>query len=167
MIRKIVVTTAALVLLATPLSFAAEPTGTAMKPSPGAVDLGNLTDVRVSLIKAALQLTPDQQKLWPPIEDAMRARIKNRQARWEKLADLRDNSLSGIQAQNAVQLLQHRAESLSQRGADLKKLADAWDPLYKTLTDDQKQRMAFVTVVVARGIRDSIEYHLDPEDFDD
>ena len=30
------------------------------------------------------------------------------------------------------------AEILSQRGADLKKLADAWEPLYKTLTADQK-----------------------------
>lgn len=167
MIRKIVGTTTALVLLAAPLAFAAEPTSTAMKPPPGAVDLGNLTDVRVSLIKAALQLSPDQQKLWPPIEDAMRARIKNRQARWEKLADLRDDSLKGIQGQNAVQLLQHRAESLSQRGADLKKLADAWEPLYKTLSEDQKERMAFVTVVVARAMRASIESHLDPEDFDD
>jgi hypothetical protein len=34
--------------------------------------------------------------------------------------------------------MQRRAESLSQRAADLKKVADAWEPLYKTLSDDRK-----------------------------
>jgi hypothetical protein len=34
---------------------------------------------------AALQLTPDQDKLGPPIEDAIRARGKDRQARLEAI----------------------------------------------------------------------------------
>ena len=45
-----------------------------------AADLENLTDARIEIVKAALQLAPDQEKLWPPIEDAIRARAKDRQA---------------------------------------------------------------------------------------
>ena len=33
---------------------------------PSAADLNSLTDARVAMIKAALQLTPDQEKYWPP-----------------------------------------------------------------------------------------------------
>ena len=38
-------------------------------------------------------------------------------------------------------IMQERASNLIQRGTDLKKVADAWEPLYKTLNDEQKQRM--------------------------
>ena len=61
-----------------------------------AADLENLTDARIEIVKAALQLTPDQEKLWPPIEDAIRARAKDRQARIamvaERARELRDRS---------------------------------------------------------------------------
>jgi hypothetical protein len=44
-------------------------------------DMSALTDARVSIVKSTLALTPDQEKLWPAIEDAIRARSKDRQAR--------------------------------------------------------------------------------------
>ena len=120
------------------------------------------------MIKAALQLTPDQEKYWPAVEDAIRARAKNRQARWERVAELRDSGpMEALHEHNPVELMQRRAERLSQRAADLKKVADAWEPLYKTLSEDQKKRMAFVTVVSARGIRDTIERHVEAEDDDE
>ena len=31
-------------------------------------DWNKLTDLRIDLVKAALQLTPEQTKLWPPVE---------------------------------------------------------------------------------------------------
>jgi hypothetical protein len=49
------------------------------------------------MIKAALQLTPDQEKYWPAVEDAIRARAQNRQARWERVAELHD-SMSAIRS---------------------------------------------------------------------
>ena len=135
---------------------------------PSAADLNALTDARVGIIKAALQLTPDQEKYWPAVEEAIRARAKNRQARFERVAELRDSSpIEALHERNPVELMQRRAESLSQRAADLKKVADAWDPLYKTLSQDQKKRMAFVTLVAARGIRDTIEHRIETEDDDD
>ena len=100
-------------------------------------DLNALTDARLGVIKAALQMTPDQVKYWPAIEEAVRARAAGR---------LSASSLwlhSGNKGGDAdpVALLQQRASNLIQRGTDLKKVADAWEPLYKTLTDEQKQRM--------------------------
>ena len=41
------------------------PAGTA-REGPSAAELETLTDARISIVKFALQMTPDQEKLWPP-----------------------------------------------------------------------------------------------------
>src|SRR5262249_41614583 len=135
------------VLMATSLpASAGETSSTARMGQPSAADLKSLTDMRVGIVKAALQLTPDQEKWWPAVEEAIRARAKNRQARWERIAELRENgAMDALDGRDPIELMQHRADRLIQRGTDLKKLADAWTPLYKTLTEDQKKRMAFVS----------------------
>ena len=64
----------ALFITASPLAYAQTP---AQAPSTREVerlneaDLAQLTDARVNVVKSALQLTADQEKLWPPIEDAI------------------------------------------------------------------------------------------------
>jgi hypothetical protein len=84
------------------------------------------------------------------------------------LADFRDNSpIEAIRDRNPIERMERRAEALSQRGADLKKLAEAWKPLYQTLSPDQKERMVFVTYVAMRGIREAIEHRTQSEDDDD
>jgi hypothetical protein len=45
---------------------------------------------------------------------------------------------------------------LTQRGANLKKLADAWQPLYSSLNPEQKQRMRILVVDVLRDLRDAV-----------
>jgi hypothetical protein len=169
MIKKLAVATTAILMTASPLAYAAETSSSTVGMThPSAADLNSLTDARVAMIKAALQLTPDQEKYWPAVEEAIRARAKNRQARLERVAELRDSSpMEALHERNPVAIMQRRADALSQRGADLKKVADAWEPLYKTLSEDQKKRMAFVTVVAARGIRDTIERRVDTEDDDE
>ena len=166
MIKKIALAATA-VLITLPLANAAETETTSTvgmrHPITGA-DLNALTDARVGIIKAALQMTPDQEKYWPAVEEAIRARAKNQQARFERLAALGD---SGSIERNAVELMQRRADILSQRGADLKKLAQAWEPLYKTLSPDQKKRMAFASYAAWRGMRDAIEHRIESEDDDD
>jgi hypothetical protein len=169
MIKKVSVV-ATLVLIATsPLAYAAESNSGAVGVTrPTAADLKSLTDARVAMIKAALQLTPDQEKYWPAVEEAIRARAKNRQARLERVAELRDSGLmEAVGDRSPVELMQRRAEVLGQRAADLKKLADAWEPLYKTLTPDQKKRMAFATYAAMRGIRAAIEHRIESDDDDD
>jgi LTXXQ motif family protein len=169
MIKKIAVAATAVLITASPLAYAAETSSTVgmRHPITGA-DLNALTDARVGLIKAALQLTPDQEKYWPAVEEAIRTRSKNQQARFQQLAELRDSGSSEVVGErNPVELMQRRAEALTQRAADLKKLADAWEPLYKTLSPDQKKRMAFVTYAAMRGMRDAIEHRIETEDDDD
>jgi hypothetical protein len=51
-----------------------------------------------------------------------------------------------------VQLYRQRAEALTERAAGLKKLADAWQPLYQTLSPDQKTRMRLLTVRAVEGL---------------
>ena len=128
-----------------------------------------LTDARVDLTKAALQLTADQEKFWPPIEQAIRARAKDRQARLADISsEFGDRSpIEIIRDRNPVEFMQRRAEALAQRAADLKKLSEAWDPLYKTLTPEQKKRMAVLTLLVGREIGDALEQrHIDAMDDD-
>ena len=39
------------------------------------------TDRRIEVLKLALQLKPDQEKYWPPVEEAIRARAMARRQR--------------------------------------------------------------------------------------
>jgi hypothetical protein len=168
MLKKIAVAATAILITSSPLAYAAETPSTAGMRHPSAADLNALTDARVGIIKAALQMTPDQEKYWPAVEEAIRARAKNRQARLERVAELRDSGLmEAVGDRSPVELMQRRAEVLGQRAADLKKLADAWEPLYKTLTPDQKKRMAFATYAAMRGIRAAIEHRIESDDDDD
>ena len=168
MIKNLAVAATAVLITASPLAYAAETSSTAGMRHLSAADLNALTDARVGIIKAALQLTPDQEKFWPAVEEAIRARAKNQQARFERVAELRDgNAMETVRDRNPVELMQRRAEGLTQRATDLKKLADAWEPLYKTLSADQKKRMAFATYAAMRGMRDAIERRIESEDDDD
>ena len=47
-----------------------------------------------------------------------------------------------------VELMRGRADALAQRAANLKKLAEAWGPLYQSLNPDQKQRMRLLAMSV-------------------
>jgi hypothetical protein len=121
--------------------------------------------VRVEIVKAALQLTPDQEKFWPAIEDAIRTRAKNRQSRIATVAarinEMRERTpLELLRDRDPVSFLNRRADALAERAADLKKLADAWQPLYETLSPDQRMRMAFLTIFVLRELRSGVEQRL-------
>jgi hypothetical protein len=127
-----------------------------------AADLNALTDGRVAIVKGALQLTPDQETYWPAIEEAIRSRAKDRQTRLESMttgaAERADRSpIENLRDRNPVEFLNRRSDALAQRAADLKKLAAAWQPLYQTLTPDQKRRLGFIAVYVLRELRDGAE----------
>jgi hypothetical protein len=145
----------ALFVIASPPVFAQETSDGKLSTA----DISALTDMRIDVVKAALQLTPDQEKYWPAIETAIRDRAKDRQARVaeaaKRMADRRDgNVVDTLRNRNPIDFMRRRADALEQRGANLKKLADAWEPLYQTLKPDQKKRMAFLTLVVLRDISD-------------
>jgi len=153
---------------ATALFLTASPIAHAQTPSPAtperlnAADRNTLTDMRIDLTKAALQLTPDQEKYWPAVESAIRARTEDRKARLAKISETvgmraDKNSIEVMRNRDPIAFLQRRSEALAQRSADLDKLAEAWQPLYKTLSQEQRQRMAALAIFVLHDLSDVVE----------
>ena len=125
-------------------------------------DVAAVTDARVNVIKSTLQLTADQEKLWPAVEDAIRARARDRQTRLANLQkeadELRGKSrVEILRDRNPIEFLNKRADALTQKAADLKKLAEAWQPLYQTLTPDQRRRMGFLAITTLHDLRNGSE----------
>ena len=125
-------------------------------------DRNTLTDMRIDLVKAALQLTPDQEKYWPAVESAIRARAEDRKARLAKIAETvgkraDESRVEVFRNRDPIAFLQRRSEALAQRSADLDKLAEAWQPLYKTLSPEQRQRMAALAILVLHDMSDAVE----------
>ena len=105
------------------------------QPSPA--DQAALTDARIAALKTGLKLTPDQEKLWPSVETTLRDVAKDRQAR---MIAWRESRKDGVKA-DPIARLRAQADAMSGRAVDLKKIADATEPLYKTLDDGQKHRL--------------------------
>src|SRR4029078_9472540 len=103
-------------------------------------DRAALVAARIAAVHAGLKLNADQEKLWPPVEAAVR-----------EFAKLRiDRANAGMNAQkddsqqkpdDPVTRLRERADNMATTAAAMKKIADAADPLYKTLDDIQKHRL--------------------------
>jgi LTXXQ motif family protein len=151
----------ALLVTASPLAYA-ESFSTATGERLSAADWKTVTDLRIDLVKGALQLTPDQAKYWPAVEEAIRNRAKDRQARREKIIETvgkraEDGPMEALGNRDPVSFLNRRADALAQRSADLKKLAEAWQPLYGTLKPEQKRRMAALALFVLRDMSDAVE----------
>jgi hypothetical protein len=117
-------------------------------------DWNALTNERIAIVKAALQLTPEQQKYWPAIEEAIRARAQSRQQRVAGIEARLDQQPLSV---DPIEFLHKRADALVQRGTSLKGLADAWQPLYQSLNPDQKRRMRLLLVDVLRDLRDAVQ----------
>ena len=159
--KIVVVGTAALFLTASPVALAQTRSPTPLEQRLG-VDQNTLTDMRVDLVKAALQLTPEQEKLWPPVESAIRAGAEDRKARVAKVREtvgkrVDEGRIEALRNRDPIAFLQRRSEALAQRSADLDKLAEAWQPLYKTLSPEQRQRMAALAIFVLREMSDVID----------
>jgi hypothetical protein len=74
------------------------------------------------------------------------------------MRELRDRSpIEVLRDRNPIEFMKKRADRLAQRSADLKRLADAWEPLYQTLDPDQKRRMAMLAIFAIRELRDVAE----------
>jgi hypothetical protein len=107
-------------------------------------DRAAMVDARIAAIHAGLKLSADQEKLWPPVESAVRdfakLRIEHAQARMKARDDADQQK-----PDDPVARLRERADSMAASATAMKKIADAADPLYKTLDDGQKRRLSFLT----------------------
>ena len=146
MLKKAIALLAFLVVAGSSLAYAQDTS----PQIPSQADFKVLTDARIGIVKAALQLTPEQEKLWPPVEEAIRARAEAKYNRMTAVA----GKLGEQSEVDPVELMRGRADALAQRAGNLKKLADAWAPLYQSLNPDQKQRMRLLAMRVRerRGV---------------
>src|SRR5689334_774628 len=92
-------------------------------------DRAAFADARIAAVHAGLKLNADQEKLWPPVEAAVRDLVKLRIDR----ANARMNAGPGDAAKDAdkpedpIARLRQRAEDMGASSAALKKIADAAD----------------------------------------
>lgn len=110
-------------------------------------DRSAFADARIAALKAGLKLTPDQEKNWPAVESALRDLAKQREDRFAARA-------SADKPKDPIDRLGMRAQAMESRGAALKKLADASEPLYQSLDPAQKHRF----MILAR-LSDSFGRH--------
>ena len=112
-------------------------------------DRAALTDARIAAVHAGLKLTPDQEKLWAPLEAAVRdfakMRIDRANARMNARTNDKADDNDAQKQDDPVARLRDRADNMAASATALQKIADAADPLYKTLDDGQKRRLRILT----------------------
>ena len=112
-----------------------------------AEDRAAMADAKIAAVHAGLKLSADQEKLWPPVESAVRDLVKVRIDRAKEREAREATAGKGDEQQrpDPVTRLRNRADRMAATASALKKIADAADPLYKTLDDGQKRRLALLT----------------------
>jgi len=95
-------------------------------------DRGFLLDAKLAGMKAALKLTPDQDKLWSPFESAVRNAVK---ARREAMRERMD----GDERPSPIERLNQMSDHLAKASSRLKLVADAAKPLYDGLDETQQR----------------------------
>jgi hypothetical protein len=100
-------------------------------------ELPALTDARIGGLKAGLKLTPEQEKLWPPVEQALRDMAAQRMQAMQQRRAERGNR--GAERPDPMQQLDRMVDRSAQMSSSLARLRDAAKPLYATFDDRQKQ----------------------------
>ncbi|HWF94388.1 MAG TPA: Spy/CpxP family protein refolding chaperone [Xanthobacteraceae bacterium] len=116
---------------------------------PNIEDMRAFADARLAALHAGLGLTPDQEKNWPAFEQASREMAKLRLDRVAAAITTRRDRDRPPQSDDPADRMHRRAAAMTETGATLKKVADAVDPLYKSLSDGQKRRFAMLEHMLA------------------
>src|ERR1700678_800839 len=98
-------------------------------------DLGFMLDAKLAGMKAALKLTPDQEKSWAPFESAVRDAAK---ARREAMHEMRER-MHDDERPSPIERLNQMSDHLAKASSELKLVADAAKPLYDGLDETQKR----------------------------
>ena len=150
--KTLIASTATLMIASSTIAFAQQPSSAERSHHAQltADDIVAFTDARVAALKAALKLTPAQEKNWPAVEQAIRDISRERIAQ-------REARRAAEQRTDATERLRDRADALASRAAALRRLADAEKPLYQSLDEAQKRRFGMALRFAAH--RDRAEAH--------
>ena len=107
-------------------------------------DRDAFTDARIAALRAGLRLTPDQEKLWPAVEEAIRGIVAQRRDRMGDGREIRQQLRDDFPA-----AIRSMADRQAARAEALRRVADATAPLYASLDESQKRRAS----VLLRSLR--------------
>jgi len=107
------------------------------RPGFSRADFAALTDARIAGIQAGLKLNADQQKLWGPVEQAMRSMAAERSERFEAFRQRREAGQQ--QRPDLAQRLEQQAQRQTENAQRLTTLANAVKPFWASLDDNQKR----------------------------
>jgi zinc resistance-associated protein len=144
MLKAVVAVTAAVTIASTTLAYAQrddrQDDGRRWRPT--TEDIQAFQAARLAALRAGLTLNADQERYWPAFEQAMR---DLQQLRLQRLTALRDARREGRPpVTDPAERMRERANRLSEGGAVLKRLAEATEPLYRSLDDAQKRRFTIL-----------------------
>jgi LTXXQ motif family protein len=108
---------------------------------PQADDVPVLVDARLAGLKAGLNLTPQQEMLWPAVDTAMHEFGRLRFA-------LIYGSTDELDQETPIEFQRKRSSLMEAAAHALTKLSDAESALYQTLDDTQKRRFE----IIVRGM---------------
>jgi zinc resistance-associated protein len=144
MLKAVVAATTAVTIAGSSIAFAQRderPDG-ARRWQPTTEDMRAFQAARLAALRAGLTLTPEQEKHWPAFEQAMR---DLQQFRLNRITAIREARRDGRpQVTDPAERMRERATRLAESGAVLKRLAEATDPLYRSLDEAQKRRFAIL-----------------------
>jgi hypothetical protein len=111
-----------------------EPDGPRRPGRFSAEDRAAFFDARIAALHAGLRLMPDQEKMWPAVETVLRDQAK-------AFAAVREKMRNEPRPASPVEALQQLSDRSIERGQMLKKIVDAVQPLYASLSEEQKNRL--------------------------
>lgn len=121
-----------------------------------------LEDGRIAMAKTALKLNEEQEKLWAPVEEQVRAdyaeRRKRREEWREKRAERHDRKDRGKltlpeRVERRSEKMTKHATRLSERAERTKEFAEVLKPFYASLSDEQKEVADVVLSRFASGMK--------------
>jgi hypothetical protein len=128
-------------------------------------DMAALADARIAAIQAGLKLTPEQQRLWGPVERALRVqmaerveRMEERSERREERAERREERRAGRAVERRtdrmdyMERIEHRSAEAAEEAERMRNLATALKPFWASL-DEGQRRLLPRLVREARGDR--------------
>jgi zinc resistance-associated protein len=103
-----------------------------------AEDRAVFLEARIGAIKAVLKLTPDQEKLWEPVEALIRKAAALRAQAEEVRAGPPEVGSGGP---DPLAKMRRDADRMIRRASFMREFADAAAPLYASLSEDQRRRI--------------------------
>ena len=103
-----------------------------------AEDHAFMLDARLAGMRAGLHLTPEQEKLWPPFESAVRDAAKAHMEAMRTMHEKMHEAMHKGERPSPIERMNEMSEHLAKASAEMKSIAEAAKPLFDSLDEAQK-----------------------------